>query len=71
MNLKAYVQSLTPAQKRVYADRVGIKRVYLKQLCSGFRRPGPVVARRLHTESGFQVALHELRPDLWDREQAA
>jgi transcriptional regulator with XRE-family HTH domain len=67
MDLKTYVAGLTPEQKRSYATKAGITRIYLSQLVTGFRRPSAELAKRLHEESGFAVSLHELRPDLWDK----
>jgi DNA-binding transcriptional regulator YdaS (Cro superfamily) len=67
MDLKTYVASLTAEQKRAYAKRAGIQRVYLSQLTTGYRLPSPSLSRVLREESGNRVPLYELRPDIWDR----
>lgn len=65
MDLGAYVQTLTPEQKKAYAKRAGISRVYLSQIVTGFRTASPKTARKLHEASGCVVPLHKLRPDVW------
>lgn len=62
MNLAAFLER---------ADRKALARVlkthegYLYQIATGRRKPGPVMARRIHEATLGVVTLESLRPDVW------
>lgn len=66
MDFRSFWQSLGADQKTAFAVRIGKNRTYLAQIACGFRQPSPTLARQIHSESGYQVQLHIMRPDIWD-----
>ena len=65
MNLAAFLER---------ADRKALARVlkthegYLYQIATGRRKPGPVMARRIHEATLGVVTLESLRPDVWGQQ---
>ena len=66
MELKEYFYTLTPDEREGYATRSGTTVDYLIQLIGGHRRASPALAKTLSQESGEQVPLSKLRPDIWE-----
>lgn len=71
LTLKAYYLALTPSQKTAFAKMAGTNTAYLSHIVNGHRSASPRLARRLHEASGFTVALHSIRPDIWADGKAA
>lgn len=71
MTIAEYLKTLTPEQKRQYAKACGTTREYLAQLSGNFSQPSPQLARKLAEESGGQVTLTDLRPDIWLPDEVA
>ena len=66
MELRDYFYGLESDDREDYAKRSGTTVAYLIQLIGGHRRPGTELAKALSRESGNEVTLPELRPDVWD-----
>lgn len=70
MDLKQYLETLTPDEREDYAKRCGTTTAYFAQLTGGHRRPSPDLAKLLHVESRKVVKLSKLRPDIWGKQVA-
>lgn len=66
MDFRTYWRSLSPVQKKQFAANLRHNQTYLIQVGSGFRQPSPRLAKAINTATQGVVALHELRPDIWD-----
>lgn len=62
MKMTNFLSKLTPAQKKTFAEVLGIERVYLSQIAGG-AVPSPVLARRIQTETSGLVTVYDLRAD--------
>ena len=65
MDLRTFLDAMTPAERREFANRCGTTPNYLAQLHYGVKPPGPAMARTLHEQSGQKIPLEKLRPDIW------
>lgn len=70
MNIRDYLQDHTPTEKREFAEACGTNWAYMAQLSCGARVPSPTLARKISEQSEGQIALHDLRPDVWPKEAA-
>ncbi|MCG7921475.1 MAG: helix-turn-helix domain-containing protein [Candidatus Thiodiazotropha lotti] len=52
------------------AAKCGTKYIYLTQIASGFRKPSGRLTLLLERHSGAILSRHELRPDLYPKEQS-
>lgn len=46
------------------AEALGISRPYCSELCTGQKKPGPVVCRRVEQQTKGKIKAVRLRPDL-------
>jgi hypothetical protein len=66
MTIKEYLTRLKKQErKKAFAVRCGTTLGYLQHLSSGYRKPGGGVCIRIHIESGYQILLHDIRPDFY------
>lgn len=65
MDLRTFLDAMTPAERRAFAARCGTTPNYLAQLHYGIKLPGPAMARTLYEQSGRKVPLEKMRPDIW------
>jgi DNA-binding transcriptional regulator YdaS (Cro superfamily) len=70
MKLKAYLNSLSLAERRDLAKRAGTTENYLAQLKGQHRTPSTRLCHRLVRASAGRLTLAELRPDIWPRQAA-
>jgi transcriptional regulator with XRE-family HTH domain len=56
MKLKTFLQNKS---RQEFADKVGTTRNYINLLCTGHRRPGPELARRIVMATEGMVTLEE------------
>lgn len=52
------------------AAKCGTKYIYLTQIASGFRKPSGRLTLLLERNSKGKLTRHELRPDLYPKEQS-
>jgi len=71
MDLRDYLRTLEPEQRDRYAEACKTSFAYLQQIAGGHSTPSPKLAKRLSANSGGQVALSKLRPDIWTPDEAA
>lgn len=64
MKLLDYLNSLRPADQAAFAERCGTSVAYLRQVAYGNRRCGEGLAIAIDRESGRQVRMQALRPDV-------
>ena len=64
MNLAAFLET---ADRKMLARKLKTHEQYLYQIATGRRKPGPVMARRIHEATAGAVRLDELRPDVWGK----
>lgn len=64
-SLRAYLNSLSPADQSAYAKRCGTTIGYLRKALSTRPNLDGALVRRLDEESGGKVSRSELRPDIW------
>lgn len=57
--------------RRELADAAGTVPAYVYQIATGRRKASPQLARRFDEATGGGVPKHELRPDIFDRPEAA
>lgn len=62
MNLAAFLER---ADRKLLARKLQTHEGYLYQIATGRRKPGPVMARRIHEATAGAVTLESLRPDVW------
>jgi DNA-binding transcriptional regulator YdaS (Cro superfamily) len=62
MNLAAFLER---ADRKLLAAKLQTHEGYLYQIATGRRKPGPVMARRIHEATLGVVTLESLRPDVW------
>lgn len=65
MNIKDYLNTLTPNQRNEFARRAGTKPSHLPQLKGGHSKPSVKLSRELVEASNGALTLEELRPDVW------
>lgn len=65
MDLRTYLDRLSPQQKEQLASIVGTKPVYLIHLAGRHRTPSPELAIKIWRATAEEVSLAELRPDIW------
>ena len=66
MKLKTYLKKLTPEQRRVLAEDVGTKPVYLYRIGAGYDPlPGVKLASRIAKASRGCVNLASEYPEVW------
>lgn len=63
--LRSYLSTLIPADQADYARRAGTSIGYLRKALSVGQRFDGALVRQLHIQSGGEVSLTELRPDIW------
>ena len=63
--LRSYLSTLSPADQADYARRAGTSIGYLRKALSKGQRFDGALVRQLHIQSGGDVSLTELRPDIW------
>ena len=71
MELKKYYLGLEMPARRQFCVVAKTTDGYMVQLINGHRRPSPELARLLSVASGGNVTLADLRPDLWQSDNAA
>lgn len=64
MTLQDYLNSLSPAEQAAFASRCGTSVAYLRQIAYGNRRCSEGLAISIDRESGRQVRMQALRPDV-------
>ncbi|QKQ48513.1 transcriptional regulator [Achromobacter denitrificans] len=64
MKLLDYLNSLRTADQAAFAERCGTSVAYLRQVAYGNRRCGEALAISIDRESGRQVRMQALRPDV-------
>lgn len=66
MKFKSFWAQLPDKEaKEAFAKQVGTTPIYLSQIATKFRSPSPALAQRIAVETGGQVTLAELRPDVY------
>lgn len=65
MNIKDFLNNLTPVAVAEFAARAETTVGHLAQLKGGHRKPSPEFAKRLVAASFGVLTLAELRPDVW------
>ena len=67
MNMKQYLQKHRKDRQKLrdLAKTVGVQRIYLTQIAGGHCRPSAALAQRIHTATGGEVHMSELRPDVY------
>jgi hypothetical protein len=65
MDMRAYLNSITQAEREHLAEQCQTTVEYFWQLSGKHRRPSPALARRINQFSGGVVTLPELRPDIY------
>lgn len=63
MDIKTYVMSLAPDERRQFADRCGTSLGHLRNIGYGFRTCADGLAIAIERESGGAVTVEELSPD--------
>lgn len=75
LDLKEFAKTAKPEHVQEFVDAIcGGYRPQLYQLTGGHRRLGPEKAKqaaKLLSGLGYNVPLHKLRPDIWDKGSAA
>lgn len=66
MDIKTYVDQLTPDERDTFAKQAGTTREYLSQIIHGHRQASAALAKELRSASGEKIDLHSIRPDIWD-----
>lgn len=64
MNMANYLKTLDTRAVARFADAVGTKVIYLRQIGYGFRRPSMRLALLIEHASHGLITARELRPDL-------
>ncbi|WP_036023314.1 hypothetical protein [Paraburkholderia dilworthii] len=64
MDLRTYFQQTKPAERKAFADKLGVHIDYLYHCSRGERKPGAKLCR-LIVELDSRFTLAELRPDIW------
>jgi len=67
--LRSYLSTLSPADQADYARRAGTSIGYLRKALSVGQRFDGALVRQLHIQSGGEVSLTELRPDIWPADE--
>jgi len=65
MDLKSYLRTLDPTEKRALAATIGTKVIYLIQIAGRHASPSAKMALAIERAVGGKVTRHELRPDLY------
>lgn len=67
MNMKEFLvkHEKSPDKIQILADEVGTKVVYLKQIATGFRKPGAKLTLKLHRATNGEVHVSHIRPDIY------
>ena len=64
MDLRTYFKTTKPADRKAFADALGINVDYLYLCSRGTRKPGPDLCKRI-VDKDPRFTLAELRPDIW------
>lgn len=64
MNMTNYLKTLDTRTVTRFADAVGTKAIYLRQIGYGFRRPSMRLALHIEQASHGLITAREVRPDL-------
>jgi DNA-binding transcriptional regulator YdaS (Cro superfamily) len=64
MNMADYLKTLDSDGIARFAEAVGTKPVYLRQISYGFRRPSMRLALHIEKVTNGQLTARNLRPDL-------
>lgn len=64
MDLKAYLETLSVADREKFAERCGSTAGHLRNVSYGYRPCGESLAIAIERESGRHVRCEELRPDV-------
>lgn len=70
MKLAAYFEKQPgPLYKArdVLGRKCGTSGEYLRLVASGHRKASPALAKKIERATKGSVALHEVRPDIWDK----
>jgi DNA-binding transcriptional regulator YdaS (Cro superfamily) len=70
MNIKDYLNTLTPDEREAFAVRAGTTDAYLQQLKGGHSKPSTKLCHKLVAASNGALTLEELRPDVWVQQVA-
>lgn len=66
MKLKTFLKQLKPDRRKLIAEAVGTKPIYLYRIGNGHDPlPSPKLAGRIARASGGKVCLASEYPDLW------
>lgn len=70
MSMRQYLNKYKKDRQKLHdlAARCGVSRIYLTQIASGHCRPGAALAQKIHQETGGEVHMSELRPDIYPPE---
>lgn len=60
-------KALTPEQRRVWAEKLGISEPYLYQCMTGFREMEPAKAVEVEQATQGAITRQMLRPKTWQR----
>ena len=52
--------------RKVAAERLGVSRPLVEHMWNGIRGISVPVAKKIAEQTHGQIALHELRPDVWE-----
>ncbi len=69
MDALTFLKTAGKSEAERVAIAAGSNYVYFSQIAYGHRRASPDLARKLVKESGGQMTLAKLRPDLWSETQ--
>lgn len=67
MNLTTYYQSLSAAEKREFATKIGTSLGYLRNIIGGFRPISPELAVEIERVTGGKVPVRESLPHFADQ----
>ncbi len=65
MNIKTYLQELSPDEKIKFADKAGTSTAYLSQLVSGHRKAGLKAIAGIERASDGKITANDLRADIY------
>lgn len=67
MRLLTYLNGLSADERKSFARKAKTSVPYLTHLAKGRRQASPRLAKRLSDAAAGQVALSDLRPDIWPK----
>jgi DNA-binding transcriptional regulator YdaS (Cro superfamily) len=69
MDIKTFTEHMTTEEKEAFAKKANTSVAYLSQLVHGHRQAGLKTILAIERASGGVVTPHDLRPDLFRKEQ--